>query len=204
METLLSIGLGLGLSAACGFRVFVPLLVMSIAALNGHLRLSPGFEWIGTVPALIAFSTATVLEILAYAIPWLDNLLDTIATPAAMIAAVIASASVLTDLSPLLKWGIAVIAGGGAAGVIQGTTVLLRLKSVAATGGIGNPLVSVLELIGSFGTAILAVVFPGLCLLLLAAMCVVVFRATGRVAFGRRKDPDRSPAAPPSSPKQFL
>lgn len=204
METLLSIGLGLGLSAACGFRVFVPLLVMSIAAQIGHLRLSPGFEWIGTVPALIAFSTATVLEILAYAIPWLDNLLDTIATPAAAIGGIIVSASVLTDFPPLLKWGIAVIAGGGTAGVVQGATVLLRLKSAATTGGLGNPLISVLELIGSFTTAILAVALPVLCLLLLAAMCVVVFRASGRLAFGRRKDPDRAPAAPPSSPKQLL
>jgi uncharacterized protein DUF4126 len=204
MDTLLSIGLGLGLSAACGFRVFVPLLVTSIAALNGHLRLSPGFEWIGTVPALIAFSTATVLEILAYAIPWLDNLLDSIATPAAAIAGIIVSASVLTDFPSLLKWGIAVIAGGGTAGVVQGTTVLLRLKSVATTGGLGNLLVSMLELSGSFTTAILAVVLPGLCLLLLAAMCVVVFRTSGRLAFGRRKDPDRSPAAPPSSPQEHL
>jgi len=204
METLLSIGLGLGLSAACGFRVFVPLLVTSIAAQSGHLRLSPGFEWIGTVPALIAFSTATVLEILGYAIPWLDNLLDTIATPAAAIAAMIVCASVLTDFPPLLKWGFALVAGGGTAGVVQGATVLFRLKSAAATGGIGNPLVSVLELFGSFTTAILAIVFPGLCLLLLATMCIVVFRASGRLAFGRRKDPKRASASQPGSPKNNL
>lgn len=74
METLLGLMIGIGLSAACGFRVFVPLPGMSIAALSGYLSLSPEFEWIGTWPALIAFATATVLEIAAYYIPWVDNI----------------------------------------------------------------------------------------------------------------------------------
>src|SRR3990172_10017996 len=115
METLLSISIGLGLSAACGFRVFVPLLIMSIASLTGHLEISEEFRWIGSVPALAAFSTATALEIVAYYIPWLDHVLDTMATPAAVVAGVIASASVVTNLSPLVKWSLALIAGGGIA-----------------------------------------------------------------------------------------
>ena len=92
-ETLLGVIIGLGLSAACGFRVFVPLLVMSIASLSGHLTLSSGFEWIGTYPALLAFAVATVLEIAAYYIPWVDNFLDIIGAPAAIIAGMIAMAS---------------------------------------------------------------------------------------------------------------
>ena len=83
METLLAISLGIGLSAACGFRVFVPLLVMSVASLSGHLTLAPGFQWIGSYPALVTFSVATFAEIAGYYIPWVDHLLDTIATPAA-------------------------------------------------------------------------------------------------------------------------
>src|SRR5207237_6409471 len=126
METLLSVCLGIGLSAACGFRVFVPLLVMSIAALSGHLTLAHGFEWIGTYPALIAFAVATCLEVGGYYIPWLDNLLDTIASPAAIIAGTIITASLITDVSPFLKWTLAIIAGGGAAGTVQGTTVVAR------------------------------------------------------------------------------
>lgn len=201
MDALFSIGLGLGLSAACGFRVFVPLLVMSIAALSGHLHLAPGFEWIGTVPALLAFAAATVFEVLAYAIPWLDHLLDTLATPAAVLAAILASASAMGDFPPLLRWGIAVIAGGATAGVVQGATVLLRLQSTAATGGIGNPLISLLELIGAFTTAILALVLPVVCLFLLGVLCFLVFRASGRFLFGRGCKADRAPTAPPSSPK---
>ena len=76
METALSVILGIGLSAACGFRVFVPMLGTSIAALSGHLELSEGFGWIGTPAAAIGFGTATVIEIGAYYVPWLDNLLE--------------------------------------------------------------------------------------------------------------------------------
>lgn len=88
MELLLSICLGIGLSAACGFRVFVPFLIMSISSLTGHLALSPNFQWIGTYPAVVSFAVASLLEITGYYIAWLDNLLDTIATPAAIIAGI--------------------------------------------------------------------------------------------------------------------
>src|SRR5437764_9696014 len=124
METLLSICVGIGLSAACGFRVFVPLVIMSVAALTGHLTLARGFEWIGSYPALVAFAVATCLEIAGYYIPWVDHLLDTVATPAAIIAGTLVSASLVADVSPLLRWALAIIAGGGAAGMVQATTVL--------------------------------------------------------------------------------
>src|SRR5205814_3692163 len=149
MENLLSICLGIGLSAACGFRIFVPMLVMSIAALSGHLSLAHGFEWIGSYPALIAFSVATCLEIAGYYIPWVDHLLDTVATPAAIVAGTIVTASMVADVSPFLKWTLAIIAGGGAAGMVQGTTVLARGASGATTAGLANPVVATAELAGS-------------------------------------------------------
>ncbi|HEX7549684.1 MAG TPA: DUF4126 domain-containing protein [Candidatus Methylomirabilis sp.] len=187
MDAFLSLGVGLGLSAACGFRVFVPLLVASIAAQAGYLSLSPGFEWIGTPQALYAFATATLLEVLAYCIPWLDNALDAIATPAAVIAGILASASVLTDLPPLLKWGAALI-GGGVAGITQGASVLLRLKSALFTGGLGSPLVSTAELIAALVVALLAILLPLACLVLIAGLCIAAFRLTGRLVFGRHRN----------------
>jgi hypothetical protein len=194
METLLSIGIGLGLAAACGFRVFVPLLVASIAAQAGYLSLAPGFEWVGTQPALYAFATATLLEILAYYVPWLDNALDAIATPAAVMAGMFVGAAVFTDLPPFLKWSLAIIAGGAAAGMVQGATGLLRLKSTALTGGLANPVVSTLELVGSLITAVMALMIPVVALLLAAALCIAAFRLAGRILFGRRTKSD-----PPAS-----
>jgi len=175
------------LSAACGFRVFVPLLAINIAALNGFLQLAPGFEWIGSYPATIAFGTATLLEILAYYIPWLDHLLDLIASPATIIAGTIVTASLVTDLSPFLKWTLAIIAGGGAAAIIQGTTVALRTKTSALTGGLGNPLISTLEAVGAVTTSLLAILVPILCLILLVVISVWVFLKAGRFFFGRIK-----------------
>ncbi len=114
---LLSISMGVGLSAACGFRIFVPLLVMSIAAKAGHLALAPGFEWVGTYPAPTALATATVLEIAGYYIPWVDNLLDTMTAPVSFVG-IIAMASMVAGMS-FLQWTLAVIAGGRAAGIAQ-------------------------------------------------------------------------------------
>ena len=186
METLLGIAVGFGLSAACGFRVFVPLLVMNLASLAGQLHLSPGFAWIGGYYATVAFGTATVVEVLGYYIPWLDHVLDIAATPAAVIAGTITTASLVTDLSPFLKWTLALIAGGGIAGLMQGATVALRAKSSVSTAGIGNPLVSTLELIGSIITALLAIFVPILCLTLIGFLCIFVIRKAGRLIFGRR------------------
>ena len=78
-------------------RVFVPLLALSVASATGHVALAPGWEWLGSTTALVAFATATVLEVVAYAVPWLDHALDVVATPAALIAGMIASASVLVS-----------------------------------------------------------------------------------------------------------
>lgn len=174
MEIALSIIAGIGLSAACGFRVFVPLLVMSIAANAGHLGLSPEFAWIGSVPALIAFAVATALEIAGYYIPAVDNALDTIATPAAVVAGVVVMASMVTDMSPFLKWTLAVIAGGGAAGAVQAATVVLRGKSTLGTLGLANPLLATVELGGSVVTSIVSILMPVLLIGLAVALGLVL------------------------------
>lgn len=175
--TILSILIGVGLSAACGFRVFVPLLVMNLATLSGHLHLAQGFQWLGTYPATIAFSVATCLEIAGYYIPWVDHLLDTMATPAAVIAGTIVTASMVADMSPFLKWTLAVIAGGGAAGLVQGTTVVTRGASTAATGGLGNPLVATLELAGAIVTSLMALIAPVAVVALIVVFLFILARA---------------------------
>jgi len=162
--------IGFGLSAACGFRVFVPLLGMSIAHLAGHLELAAGFEWIGTWPALVAFAVATLLEIGAYYGPWIDNVMDIAATPAAITAGIIVTASQVSDVSPLLKWSLAVIAGGGAAAVVQVGTVAGRSVSTGTTGGLGNFMVSTTELCASVLVTALAILLPVLCLIVLVGV----------------------------------
>ena len=177
METILGIVVGICLSAACGFRVFVPMVGVSIAALSGNITLSPGFEWIGTWPALIAFATATVMEIGAYYIPWVDNAMDSLMTPAAAAAGIILTASMVKDLSPFLKWSLAIIAGGGVAALVQVGTVALRGGSLGFTGGLANPLLSTIELIGAIVVTILAILLPLLCLAAVLWICYRMVRA---------------------------
>jgi hypothetical protein len=160
METLLSIFIGIGLSAACGFRVFIPLMVVSVASLSGHLTLAPGFEWIATYPALGAFGIASIIEILSYYVPVIDNLLDTIAFPAAVIAGTIVMASAVSEMSPLLRWSLAVIVGGGIAGTVQGLTSITRLASTATTAGFANPIFSTAEAGGSVAMSTIAISLP--------------------------------------------
>ncbi|HZN36487.1 MAG TPA: DUF4126 domain-containing protein [Pirellulaceae bacterium] len=188
MELGLSICLGLGLSAACGFRVFVPMLGISTAALAGHLHLAYGFEWLGTWPAFACFLTATILEIAAYYVPWLDNLLDSIATPAAVIAGTLATASVITDMSPLLKWTLAIIAGGGIAGVIQSATVLVRGGSTLSTGGATNWLVATAEWIAALCGTVLSMLLPILAVGLAALVVMIAFSILARF----RRPPTRA------------
>jgi hypothetical protein len=138
----LSVALGIGLAAAAGFRVFLPMLVMSIAANTGHLPLAESFAWLGTPSALVLLGVAAIAEILGYYVPGVDNLLDTLATPAALVAGTVISAAVITDLPPMVKWATAIIAGGGIAGLIQSTTALLRAKSTLFTGGLVARIVS--------------------------------------------------------------
>ncbi len=181
--TLVSIGIGVGLAAACGFRIFVPLLMISLAARGGHLALAESFEWMGSTPALIAFGSATVLEIVAYYVPFLDNLLDTVATPSAVVAGVVATASQVADLDPLLGWSVAIIGGGGAAGVVQGLTAVTRQFSSLATAGFGNPVVSTIEAGASVVMTILAILVPlaaviGVLVLMFLAVKKIFFRST--------------------------
>jgi hypothetical protein len=176
--------LGISLSAACGFRVFAPFLVLSGAAMGGFYTPADELSWIASWTAVALFGSATVVEVIAYYVPWADNLLDTIATPAAVVAGIVASASVLGEVSPALQWTVAVVAGGGAAGVVQAATVLLRSASSATTGGFGNFMVSTTEIVLALGTAVLALLAPFVAFALPLGAAAFLWKYTAR----RRRD----------------
>ena len=185
-EFILSLIIGIGLSASVGFRIFVPFLVLSIFSLLGFVNLSSGFDWIGTYPALIAFGFASLLEIIAYFFPWFDNLLDTVAGPVSIIAGALIMGSVLADFSPLFKWSLAIIAGGGLAGTIQHSTGLLRLTSSTTTGGIANPVISTTEAGASFSLSTLAILLPVVAFLLVLLLVIWVVRKFHKIFFKKK------------------
>jgi hypothetical protein len=195
LETLLSLSLGLGLAAACGFRIFVPLLMMSIASLSGYLELMDSFAWIGTWPALTVLAIATLLEIGAYYLPWLDNFLDTLGAPAAVVAGTIVTASAVLGMDPMLKWSLAVIAGGGAAGAVHTGLAAVRGLSSASTGGLANPLISTAEAGGSISFAILSLLLPFAGLALFVALVTLALAALRRWRARQRQQPPVQPTA---------
>jgi hypothetical protein len=189
IESLVGIALGIGLAAATGFRIFIPLLLVGLAARFDMLPLGDGFQWLATTPALLTLGTAAVLETLGYYIPGVDHALDVLAGPATLLAGIVASAAVMTEVPPAILWPVAVIAGGGAAGLTKGSTALLRAKSGVATGGLANPVVSTVETVGATGITILAIAVPVLCFVAVVVLLWWVARKAGRLMFGRRKTP---------------
>jgi hypothetical protein len=181
LDLALSVALGVALAATTGFRLFLPLLIASAAAYTGHLPLDPSFAWLGTPTALTMLGAAALIEVAAYYIPGVDNLLDTLAVPAAMVAGTVLSAAVITDLPPAVKWTAAVVAGGGAAGLTKGAAAMVRAKSTLFTGGVGNHLVATVELGSAILVPLLALALPFVAFALMILLLWVAFRLVRRL-----------------------
>ncbi len=173
-STVVALSVGLGLSAACGFRVFIPLLAMGVGARAGLIELGESWVWMSETWVIAAFGAATLIEIGGYYIPWIDNLLDTITTPAAIVAGVVVTSASLDGIDPAMQWILSVIAGGGIAGTIQFGTAATRAASSATTGGAGNPVVSTIEAGASVLFALLAILVPIVAAILVVALMIVV------------------------------
>ncbi len=160
-EIAIAAAVGIGLAAACGFRVFVPLLVVAVAHRAGYAPPGAdfmGFDWLSSDVALVVLIAATAVEIAGYYVPWVDNLLDTIATPAATIAGTLMMTGMLDGAPEPVKWGVGLVGGGGTALTVQTASVLTRGASTIVTAGFGNPVVSTGENVGSTLLSVLAVV----------------------------------------------
>jgi Domain of unknown function (DUF4126) len=179
------LALGVGLAAATGFRVFLPLFIMGLAVKTGWMPVSEGFAWVATTPALLMFAIAAITEVIAYYVPVLDNLLDGIAGPTAVGAGIAVTAAVLGDVPPMLKWSLAIIAGGGAAAATQSATTLLRGSSTVLTGGLANSTLATGEIIGAIVMSVLALFLPYLAVVAVAVFIIVVWR---KILRARRRE----------------
>jgi hypothetical protein len=176
MEIFLSIIIGISLSAAAGFRVFIPFLVLSICSYAGWIDLGEGSSWIGSIPAMISFGVATAAEVGGYYVPWIDNMLDLISLPVSLVAGALLTSSVIVELDPLLKWTLAIVLGGGAALNTQMLTIKARALSSVFTTGLGNPIVSTIESVASTVISFLAIFLPFLALIALGITFYLIYR----------------------------
>jgi len=181
LEPVMAVLIGIGLAASCGFRVFVPLLVVSAAANAGYLEVAENLRWLGSTTALVAFAVASAVEIGAYYVPWLDNALDVIASPLSVVAGAILFAASVAGFDPFWQWSLAIIAGGGSAAVVQGGTVAGRLASTATTGGLANFVLNTVETIAGMAFSLLAIVVPVVAAVLLVIVVVGMYWVGRRV-----------------------
>lgn len=173
-EIITAIALGIALSASAGFRVFIPMLVASVAAHFNIIPVSEGFAWLGSVPAMICFGVVTVVEVLAYYIPFVDNLLDAITTPLAVLAGTLLMTSVLPMDNELTKWIMGFVVGGGAAATMQSGSVLSRFASSKFTAGTGNPVVSTGENVAATGASVMALFIPIIVAIIFIIIAIVI------------------------------
>lgn len=174
-DTIISIFLGIGLAASVGFRVFLPLFALSLAAYLGIWELNESWEWIGSMAVVITLGVATFVEIFAYFIPWLDNALDGISVPLAAIAGTAVMVSTVANLDPVVTWSLAIIAGGGTATAIKGANAAGRLTSTATTGGIANPLVTTVETGTAVAVSTASILAPSIAIVLVILILVIIF-----------------------------
>ena len=176
MEWMIGCVVGVGLAAAAGFRLFVPLLGLSLAYTLDWMEPSAAFHWLDSWIAVTALGVATVVEIGAFYVPWLDHLLDVAVAPLSVVAGTLLMASSMGDSSPALQWGLSIVAGGGVAAAVQAGTTATRGVSGVTTAGLANPLVSTFELLASVAMTLLALLVPVLALALFAVLVVLLYR----------------------------
>lgn len=178
ISTLMSFFLGIGLAASAGFRIFLPLFALSLGAHFGGdlLNLNESWEWVGSWSAMITLGIATLVEIIAYYIPVVDNLLDTIAVPLAAIAGTVLMGSTLLDMGEVATWALAIIAGGGTAAAVSGTTAATRAVSTGTTGGTGNFIVNTGETAAASVLSATSFIWAPLAFVLVLITLYIVFR----------------------------
>ncbi len=175
-ETIISIFLGIGLAASVGFRVFLPLFALSLAAYNGLWDLNENWEWIGSMAAVITLGVASLVELFAYFIPWVDNLLDSVAVPLAALAGTAAMVSTVAGLDPVVTWSLAIIAGGGTATAIKGASAGGRLASSVTTGGLANPAIATVETGTATVLSLASILAPAFAIIMVILVLFLVFR----------------------------
>lgn len=177
LKTVISILLAICLSAATGFRVSIPFLLISLVSDLGNFQLPADAAWIGTDQALIMFAITTALEVFGYYIPLFDHALDFISTPLAIIAGTYLTGIVAPDMNPLVQWTLAIVAGGGTAGLTKSLLNIFRVGSTAISGGLTNPVLATVELLGAIALTLLAITIPVVGgLLVLVALPYAIYR----------------------------
>ncbi len=183
---------GLGLAAPAGLNAYLPLLILALAdRFSSAVTLGRPYHFLTTNWGIAIIIILLTIEVVVDKVPGLDHandLLGSAIRPAA--GAVVAMAATSdTNLNPV----VALLLGLFAAGSVHTAKAITRPAVTLATGGLGNPLVSMAEDAAAAITSIVAIFVPILALgflALFAAFFLWAFRRLRRL---------RSPTLPVST-----
>ena len=183
MDAFSSIIAGFGLAAPAGLNAWIPMLVASVSAKIGWLKLNPPFNVLGETWVLVALLVLVTIELFVDKIPAIDTVNDIIHTFIRPVAGGIlfaAQVGAIGGLDPTVGF----IMGLVSAGAVHAVKATSRPLVTTFTGGIFNPIVSMVEDIIAAVTAVLALVVPILAAFL---MLVVLFVAGWMVVRWRER-----------------
>lgn len=179
-----SIVLGVSLAASCGLRAFLPLFLVGMGARLGLVDLGDAFEWLGHTPALLALGVGVVCELLGDKIPFVNHVLDLLATPLRALAGMLVLAATIVDMPIWVVALLAIIIGGGVAVAVHVTKSGLRGASTAATAGASSPFHSAVEDLVCLFSTIFSMVF-WVVALVIAAGALLLFGMSARAVYQR-------------------
>jgi hypothetical protein len=170
-----------GLSAATGLNAYLPLLIVGLLArFTDLITLKAPWNALENTWVLAILAILLIIETIVDKIPAADTLNDAIQTfirPAAGAILFAAGSNVISDISPVL----AMICGILVAGSVHAAKATARPVITAATGGLGNPVISVVEDVVSGVSAFISIVLPVLAaLVILTILCLFLWWRTRR------------------------
>ncbi|MFZ4261338.1 DUF4126 domain-containing protein [Sphingobacterium sp. HJSM2_6] len=178
---LISLFVGVGLAAATGFRVFLPIFLISLGSYLGWFPLAASFSWMSGISVVIGTGIAMVCEIAAYYLPFIDNVLDSITVPLATVAGTILVAGQFTEINSFVQWALGLIAGGGTAATISAAMAGTRALSSSTTAGIANPIVSTVETLFSTIMSFISIFLPILAIVLVAILLLMTYKFSKKI-----------------------
>lgn len=173
-----------GLATAAGLNAWVPLLATGLLARwTDLIDVTGAFDVLTQTPVLISLAVVAAADFAGDKIPAVDHVLHaagTVIAPATGVVAALAATNAL-DVSPALVTVIGLVAAETA----HGTRMAIRPFSTVGTGGLGNPVLSLIEDAGAVVLSVLAIVLPVLAAIVIVVAATASWRIIRRLRRGR-------------------
>jgi hypothetical protein len=172
-----------GLSAAAGLNAWLPLFGAALAQRLDIVELAQPFDDLSGTGALVVLGVLAVADFAGDKVPAVDHVLHAIGTvvaPVSGAALFTGQTGAETDLPTV----VAILLGGATAESIHAGRAAIRPLSTVGTAGVGNPVLSTLEDLGSVGLTVAAFALPVLAFVMVLGLVLAIAFAWRRTRSG--------------------